>query len=170
MATTYKLISKSLLSSNAADVTFNSIPSTYDDILIIASVRSAYSGQLIDSLRLQFNSDTGSNYSTSWLTGNGSSAAGQGFSGTNLLTGYIAATNTTANAFSNVRIYIANYAGSGTKSILSTAAHETKSATAYSSINASVWNSVNQITSIKCFANNANLVTNSSLYLYGIKK
>lgn len=72
MATnTYTAIATQTLGTAAASVTFSSIPSTYTDLVLVVqtkqSVASSYSG-------IQFNSDTGTNYSNTLLYGNGSSA------------------------------------------------------------------------------------------------
>ena len=61
-----------ITSTGASNITFSSIPSTYTDlILIIANQRLSSSG---DAVRMQYNGDTGNNYSNTNLTGTGSSA------------------------------------------------------------------------------------------------
>ena len=59
-------------SSGSGNITFSSIPNTYTDlVLIIANQTLSSAG---DAVRMQYNGDTGSNYSNTNLTGNGSSA------------------------------------------------------------------------------------------------
>ena len=71
MPATYEPIASTTLGSNTGVVEFSSIPSTYTD-LILVGLTGAASGT--PSLRVRFNTDTGSNYSGTVLGGNGSSA------------------------------------------------------------------------------------------------
>jgi hypothetical protein len=73
MATkTYEPIATNTLSSATTTVTFSSISSTYTDIVIVASIKTA-TGPYQPILR--FNSDTGSNYSATAVAGSGSAAS-----------------------------------------------------------------------------------------------
>lgn len=67
---TYTPIATNTLSSAAATVTFSSISGAYTDlVLVIVPANSAGS-----TVRVQLNGDTGSNYSNTFLKGNGTSA------------------------------------------------------------------------------------------------
>ena len=69
MAATYTPIASITLGANVSSVTFSSIPQTYTDLVLVAN--------LIDSNGfsvMRFNSDSGNNYSRTWVYGNGSSA------------------------------------------------------------------------------------------------
>jgi hypothetical protein len=72
MAITYEPIATTTLGSAAADVTFTSISGTYTDLVLVAVTQIGSSG---DYLGVQFNSDTGTNYSRTRLSGNGTSAS-----------------------------------------------------------------------------------------------
>jgi hypothetical protein len=63
------------LGSNASSVTFSSIPQTYTDLIIIANVKGTTGG---NGTCVQFNGDTGGNYSYTLIDGNGSSATSSG--------------------------------------------------------------------------------------------
>ena len=65
-------------SGGTSTITFSSIPSTYKhlQIRLLAQTNRAV---FVDSLQLNFNSDTGSNYSWHGLQGDGSSASAFGF-------------------------------------------------------------------------------------------
>jgi hypothetical protein len=67
-------------SGGAADVTFTSIPSTFTHLQIRGISKSTVTnaGNTYDYLIVQFNSDTGSNYSQHGLVGSGSSASAFG--------------------------------------------------------------------------------------------
>jgi hypothetical protein len=71
MAATYEPIATTTLGSASTSSTFTSIPSTYTDLICV--VTGASNGSL--DLGWQANSDTGSNYSSTSLNGNGSSAS-----------------------------------------------------------------------------------------------
>jgi len=71
MAKTYEPIATTTLGSSAASYTFSSIPATYTDLrLIINGLQTGTSGNPY----IPLNSDTGTNYSITVLSGNGTSA------------------------------------------------------------------------------------------------
>jgi hypothetical protein len=68
---TYVAIAKTVLSSNQAEITFSSIPSTYTDLVVLVSARSASGGSTSDNVALRLNGST-TTYSYTFLSGNGS--------------------------------------------------------------------------------------------------
>lgn len=166
MTTTMKLIAKQTLGANAASVTFSDIPGNMTDLLLVESSRSAVNG-VVDGLDIWFNSDTtAGNYTRRRLLGNGAAAS----SDTQRLL-LIPGATATASTFSNNEIYIPNYAGSANKSFSATSTQETNATTAYIAAGAGLWSNTSAITSIQLVSQNAaNLVTNSSFFLYGITK
>jgi hypothetical protein len=77
MPTTYEPIATQILGATAATVTFSSIPQTYTDLILIANPKIE-SGAI--NLQCRFNSDTGSNYSFTNLSGDGSQVVSQRYS------------------------------------------------------------------------------------------
>ena len=73
MANTYEAIATQTLGSAAATVTFSSIPSTYTDLVLVASVLGA-GGTSDYGYSMRFNGDTSTNYSGTHLWGNGTAA------------------------------------------------------------------------------------------------
>jgi hypothetical protein len=121
MANTYVALATNTLGTAASSVTFSSIPGTYTDlVLVVAGTCSAGS-----YLTLRFNSDTSTNYSTTELYGDGSTAGSVRNTGNNYM--YIGAIRTTQ---SNIITQIQNYSNATTfKTVLSrtnNAATETK--------------------------------------------
>jgi hypothetical protein len=168
MATTCRLIAKNTLGSDAADVTFSSIPGTYTDLLLVANARTARA-LLLDVLKLEFNGST-TGYSSRYLEGAGASGVASAtiseFWG--LTT---AGDNATASTFGNSECYIPNYAGSTNKSASSTGTQETNGTTAYIQAQAALWTSTDAITSIKIVSRvGSNIRSGSSFFLYGITK
>ena len=168
MPTTMKLIAKQTLGSAAADVTFSSIPSTYTDLYLVASARSARS-LITDTLKVEFNGST-TGYSSRFLEGAG--ASGVSSSTISEIWGLTASgALSTANTFGNSEIYIPNYAGSTNKSVSGTGVQENNDGTAYMHAAASLWSNTAAITSIKIASRvGSNIVSGSSFFLYGITK
>lgn len=72
MAVTYEPIASTTLGANATTVTFDSIPGTYTDLILVIHEPTA-SGSNAGTIK--FNQDSGSNYSRTTLRGNGSAAS-----------------------------------------------------------------------------------------------
>jgi hypothetical protein len=165
---TYTLISSNVLASSAATVTFSSIPATYTDLVVRASVRNdndAFNGGFI----LRLNNDTSSLYSNTVLRGNGSDASSFQQTGTSSFIGTVNATMSASNTFSNVEIYIPLYTVSQSKPFSSAFAMEDNSSTAFQGAVADLYRSNTTITQINCISSGTALwVSGSSFYLYGI--
>jgi len=72
MANSHVLISSQTLGSTATSVTFSSISGAYRDLRLVITGTTTTS--TVDAIILQFNGDTGSNYSVVYATGDGTSA------------------------------------------------------------------------------------------------
>ena len=160
MTATYEPIASTTLGSDAASHIFSSIPSTYTDLVLVASIKGTTNDQII---RVRFNSDTGSNYSTTSLIGTGSSAVSQ--RQTTQTSIRIAHVNSNSNFDPHI-VSINNYAN--TTTYKSTLARE-NSVTVGVSATVGLWRSTSAVTSIEIFRENSNMVTGSTLTLYGIK-
>lgn len=68
---TYTQIATTTLGSAQSSVTFSSISGAYTDLVLVTSAKSATSDR---ELTIRFNSDSGSNYSNTYIYGDGSSA------------------------------------------------------------------------------------------------
>jgi hypothetical protein len=167
-ANTYTLISSQVLGSATATVTFNSIPSTYTDLILRVSARSTGN---IDLVTLTFNGDTATNYSRTMLRGSGSAAdSSTQSSQTSLsLDGTTDPSSYTANTFASCDIYIPSYTASQNKPNSSFGATETNATAAYIISQANLWRNTAAITSIALGPSGTTFVTGSSFYLYGIK-
>ena len=116
MPTTYDKIATTTLGSAASAITFNSISSAYTDLrLVLVFTQSIASGQA----SIQFNSDTGSNYSYTRLAGNGTAASSGRVTGSTEIIindNYDNGASTTIPTLSSVDIF--SYAGSTFKTVL----------------------------------------------------
>ena len=69
---TYVALATQTISSSTGTVSFTSIPSTYTDLVLVVGDLLQVAGG--NGLRMRFNNDTGTNYSTTQLMGNGTTA------------------------------------------------------------------------------------------------
>lgn len=169
MANTYTLIASNTLSSSAASVTFSAIPATMTDLVLRCSVRGTRANT-IAILYLEFNSDTGTNYSDTALSGNGATASSaRSSSNTVARFGYIPAANGTANTFSNSEVYIPSYTVSQNKPLSVFGVQEENSTTAYIEAGADLWRNTAAVSTIKLLPSLNDFASGSSFFLYGIK-
>ena len=172
MANTYTLISSSTVGAGgASSIDFTSIPSTYTDLLVKVSPRTDRTAFATDYLKITFNGST-TGYSGRQLAGTGTSASSGTFSGigADQYAGEINAPTSTSSTFSNVEIYIPNYAGSTNKSYSVDSAMENNATSGYLTLDAGLWSNTSAITSIKLQPGvGTNFVQYSTAYLYGIK-
>ena len=148
---------------------FTSIPSTYTDLVLVTSLRSSRALDE-DGLQLYFNSST-ANFSFRRLGGDGVSAYSNN-AGNNTL-GQITAATTTSNTFTNMSLYIPNYAGSQNKSVSIDNVTEANTTKSYAQLQATLWTNSAAITSIKLESDSlgslgSKLVQYSTAYLYGV--
>ena len=160
---TYESITTTTLSSSSASVTFSSISGSYTDLIAIFNGGSTSAGM---DIRCRFNGDSGSNYSFTYLTGNGSSASsGRANSQTFMPLDYNGYLNNSIQTVSIINLM--NYSNSTTyKTTIST--FNTPS---YGlDLAAGLWRSTSAITSIEFFPSGNSFLTGSTFTLYGITK
>ncbi len=155
---TYTPIATTTLGSAAANIEFTSIPGTYTDLVLITSVKYVSSEQ---GLALTFNSDTGTNYSATYLYGNGSTAT----SGRDTGNVHIPIARADDSNFWAGVTNISNYSNTTTyKTVLSRGNSGT-----YVIAYVGMWRSTSAVTSLKV-ANltGSNFASGSTFSLYGI--
>lgn len=151
----------------AATISFSSIPATYTDLVLKLSGRASNSSAA-NSLRLQINSIT-SGYSARGLRGDGSAASSFTDSGATFFAGVINANTGTSSTFSNIEIYIPNYAGSTNKSISIDSVRENNTTAADAYLIAGLLSNTAAITSLTLTCEtSANFMEYSTAYLYGV--
>ena len=166
MANTYTLIASSTVGSGgAASIDFTSIPSTYTDLLIKTSLRSAIAS-INPGLLIKFNTSA-LNFTGVNVYGDGSAASS--YTDTVGEIGILAGNSATANTFGNCDIYIPNYAGSTNKSFSVDSVNENNATSATQFLYANLWSQTAAITAISLRSGGAvNLLQYSTAYLYGI--
>jgi hypothetical protein len=159
----------------AASIEFTGIPGTFTDLTLVISGRTA-TGIVQDAMRMQFNSDTGSNYSSRTLYADTiSSSASTSYSsiGYFLNVGWFPGANNTASVFGNFCVLIPNYSASVVKTVGFDAVSTTNTGAMIGglAVASGRWNSTAAITSIKLYSDfGQNLVQHSSASLYGTLK
>jgi hypothetical protein len=163
MPATYEPIATTTASGSTATITFNSISGSYTDLVLVVSAKLA-SG--VQDLRIRFNSDSGTNYSYTYLSGDGSSTYSARATTQTYITGdvygYLNSTN------NNISIHnIMNYSNTTTnKTMIS---RSNNSATGVDAI-VGLWRSTAAITSIEISnTGSTNFANTSTFTLYGVK-
>ena len=175
--TDFYQIATTTLGSAQSSIEFTSIPSTYTHLQIRGLVRVQSSGGVDgDNLKMQFNSDTATNYSRHGLVGSGATATSFGAASASFAgVGIALRSAALANNFSVSIIDILDYANTNkyktTRAISGYDNNGTGSYPGYAVLYSGNWRSTSAITSIKLTtdADGTNLLTGSTFALYGIK-
>ncbi len=158
---TYTPIATTTLGSAAASYTFSSIPSTYTDLVLI--VNGGASSTAFNAY-IRFNSDTGSNYSITTLSGTGTAAQSARETSATFIRIDKQAAWRSGNRTMN-RVNIMNYANTTTnKTVLSRADAPADAVDAI----VGLWRNTAAITSILIAAGGVDFATGTTFTLYGI--
>lgn len=170
MALTYQLIQAITSTTGQYDIQFTSIPQTYTDLVVRISGRST-NGSAQTDIGVYINSEGGSNYSYTRLKGDGFTgvvsnriSSGQSWQPNESLN----ASASTANTFSNIEVYLPNYASTTqNKCGYMFAAMENNSSAAFINSVALLRGATAAITTVGL--NTGDWTAGSTFYLYGIK-
>ena len=164
MPATYEPIATTTLSSAAANITFSSITSAYTDLRLVLTTTTSVSGQ---NIFMKFNSDSGTNYSYTDISGNGATVYANYISN---YTSMILVWNGTSAT--NPTFYtqdILSYSGSTFKPVLSTTSEDDNGSGATRSA-VQLWRSTSAINNIALTLGSGNFNTGTTATLYGILK
>ena len=163
MPTTYEPIATTTLSSSAASVTFSSISSSYTDLVLVVNLKGDVAGF---APRMRFNNDSGTNYSWTRLSGNGSAASSARVTnGTSISIGSTANVYTT-DGFVGI-CQIQNYANTTT---YKTTLNRGNNATDGTEAIVGLWRDTSAINRVDVVnTSSANFTSGSTFTLYGIK-
>ncbi len=164
MPSTYTPIATTTFSSTATSHTFSSIPSTYTDLIVVMGVIPA--ATVGYAPWFQFNGDTGSNYSFTWLQGDGSSAtSGRQTSQTKGFTGWSIGLSGSSNVIASIQ----NYSNTTTFKTYIDRINETAGSYPGAGATVGLWRSTAAINSIKIGTDGGGFASGSTFTLYGIK-
>lgn len=159
MASTYTPLATTTLGSSAASYTFSSISSAYTDlVIIVASSNSSNTDTYV-----RFNSDSGSNYSSTYLRGDGFSTYSNRRTSFNRI---LIEENGTGTGQMTTRLMVNNYASTTAyKTIMSRA----DAASNGTSMVVGLWRNTPAITSIEVGSDSGTFNAGTTFTLYGIK-
>jgi hypothetical protein len=159
MPTTYEPIATTTLSSAASSVTFSSISGSYTDLVLVSNLKPTAN---TTSNNIRFNGDTGSNYSSTYVYGDGGTAGSGRISSSTYLDGIFDA-RTAGNTFI---MHIMNYSNTTTfKTIIARDSNTTYVVRA----SVGLWRSTSAITSIYLAPGSSQFDAGATFTLYGIK-
>jgi hypothetical protein len=159
---TYTLIASTTIGTATGTVTFSSIPATYTDLVLVIQYQSAANCVA----NITFNNDTGSNYSTTYLSGNGTTAASaRGSNETSIGTVYTGASFN--GKLGQVTIQVQDYSNATT---YKTAINRTSSAGGEATATVGLWRSTAAINRVDVTGTSgATFASGSTFKLYGIE-
>ena len=161
MPATYEPIATTTLGSAAASVSFTGISSAYTDLKIIAVGKRVSGG----ALALQFNGDTGTNYSKTRLVGLSTSTLTSGRD-TNANSISTNGWNTTYNQIYEIDIF--SYAGSTNKTCLLAMSADENGGGEVSRI-VGLWRSTSAINRVDLLITSGTIAAGFTATIYGIK-
>ena len=159
MPSTYEPIATQTLGSSQATVTFSSIPSTYTDLILVATGKPTSAA----TIYLRFNSDTASNYSYTQIEGYGSTTASNRVSSSTATTYGVWRTTTTQYSL----LQIQNYSNTTTNKTLICRSYDNDN-TGVSRTFVNLWRNTAAINRIDLISDNS-YATGCTFTLYGIK-
>ena len=174
MANTHNVISSQVLSSASSSVVFSSIPQTYTDLVLRITARSTTSATNLDWFHVTINSNTGGYYSWVRILGNGASGSANRQDSTTPTSGsyfgYLQGDGTTANSFSSIEMYFADYANSSYDKPIQIFSQTTNAAstTSYTSQHSNLFIQSTAISSLS-ITTQTTFASGSTFVLYGIK-
>ena len=165
MTATYEKIATTTVSTPVLNVTFSSISGAYTDLVLVCGFSRSGGG---NNINLRLNSDTASNYSVTYLEGDGSTVyTNRSSNQTNMAVGFI--NGGTGTAQDTMIVHFMNYSNATTNKTVLSRFSETSSGIAVG-MAAGLWRNTSAITSIEIGRSATyNWTTGSVLTLYGIK-
>jgi hypothetical protein len=166
MPATYEPIATQTLVTAISTVDFTSISQTYTDLVLVMSFGCASN----TALGIRFNSDSGTNYGSSYLEGNGSSASNGRSTGLTYMRLGNSATFSSNTLIDQTIISIFDYTNTTTNKML--LARLNSRSQGVVNLNVGRWlpGTSAAITSINILnSNNVNFIVGSTFTLYGIK-
>jgi len=164
MPATYEPIATTTLSTAASTITFSSIPGTYTDLRLVLVITGMSAG---NRTGIQFNGDTASNYSTTRLQGDGTTASStDNNTNPNIR---ITDVNQLSTSLQFITLDLFSYAGSTFKTALAELSNDRNSAgSVYRSVG--LYRSTSAINSLNIMLLSAGTMsTGTTATLYGIK-
>jgi hypothetical protein len=166
MAQTYEPIQTTTLGTATNIVTFSSIPQTYTDLILITNFATSV---LNEDAYVQFNSDTGNNYSRTHVRGNGASALSSRAANQPFIPIDIDSSGTTLNTGIQTATHFMNYSNATTNKTVICRSGTNGGSFTGTTLLLGLWRNTNAITRIDIKATGGNFVVGSTFTFYGVK-
>lgn len=169
---TYTPIATTTLTSNNTAITFSSISGSYTDLVVIVSYASTANDNSLYMKVGNGSIDTGTNYSTTVLSGNGSATASGRITSTAngiWLNGWAYGCSSSITTPSIAIVNLQNYSNTTTyKSVLTRADNRRDDGNGGTDLSVGLWRSTSAINTISITFISGSLLTGSIASLYGI--
>lgn len=173
----YSIQTATVDSGGASSITFSSIPQTYTHLQIRGIGRTDRSGFSNDGAKVQFNSDTGSNYAMHQIYGDGSSVSANSLTSTNVQqVAFLTGAGAIANNFGGFVIDILDFKNTNKYKTLRAIGGQDNNKSSpdteygWAGFTSILWMNTNAITSITLSPRvGSNFQQYSSFALYGVK-
>jgi hypothetical protein len=170
----YESIATAVGAGTGATISFTSIPSTFKHLQVRWIAKDIFTTATgVYESGIQINGDTGSNYASHNLVGNGSTATASGNSSVgnmSKISAVMSSNASLANMMGVGILDILDYASTTkTKTIRSFAGGDTNSTTGQVFLQSGLWNSTSAVTSITFLVALTGYATTTQFALYGIK-
>jgi hypothetical protein len=167
---TYDPIATATSTGSLFQPSFQSIPQTYTDLVLVTYCRSAQA-VTSSSMFLLPNNDTSTNKSCTTLYGNGSSAISSRFTGSPFqFSGFVPGASATSGIFASSITHIPNYSSTTILKSMLTRTATDLNGSGFTSLNVVVWPSTSAITRLDVINDGYNNWANGSVFtLYGIR-
>ena len=156
----------------SANIDFTSIVGTYKHLQIRGIARTV-NATTYGGLRIQVGNgsiDTGSNYNTHDIYGDGSTVTASGTTNnTNIYGGTVSSASLGSNIFGVAVVDILDYANTNKFKTVRTLGGADANGSGYVGLNSGAWRSTSAVNTIRLFATSGNFAQYSTFALYGIK-
>lgn len=154
-------------SSNVSSITLGAIPTTYNDLYIVASLKTTSGTSGWYDIIWRPNNDSG-NYNQRMVYGSGTSYTN--LAENSLNTRISSAASSSISVYGSTTIYIADYTSTNPKSVIIDTISENNGAQAFQGVTAGLYSGTSPITSFTVVALSDNIERYSSITIYGIRR
>lgn len=170
MANTFVALAKSVLTTTQSTITLSAIPQDYTDLILLISAAGSNAGGNFRNVTIQLNGTGGTAYSSTYIRGTGTADQTGRASAAANIGDVVWPEAGNANVFSNMEMYIPNYAGSTNKVLYAYQGSERNNVEGYNIALASYFANTSAVTSIVIGPMDfGSINTGSRVDLYGIK-
>ena len=164
MPTTYTPLATTTLGSTQTNVTFSGISGSYTDLVLVCSIKpSDTSGP---SILAQLNGDTGTNYSETYIYGNGTSTSSSRRSNNSYF--YLNDNGISTSSTNTISTIVTNFQNYSSTSIFKSGISRANTSDKGVEATVATWRSTAAITSINIFVLAGGFAAGSTFSLYGV--